>query len=424
MARPQNPDRQPGGRREHGVVKSVTFGAAAFLLAGVVGMSTFVGVVRTLSPGLVPTIWHDPSVSMAKWTKTIAAEPARLANRYTRDVSVAVLNVQPLNAPALSLLAAWEDMQRHPDRADGFARLSEQVTRRNLMTQLFLLERAVSREDIDGALTHYDNALRVSPSSKLFLFPVLVAAMKDASIRDSLASYAERQVPWIGGFLFAALDVRGGAVSAAELLLNPQVPADSPLLADLSANLISRLVNQQQFALAELIFKKLPTAHPSMLVNLSFSTDTTNPAYGPLAWQVTDNTDADIAFQRGTGRQQNLYMSIPSGGSQTKGLVRRIVHLPPGVYRFAENREIDASIHAPFWQIECAAASVQWSPLWRSTTEDGTARTPLLRIPYGCDWQRISLVASSFVTTGSMDLTIDHITLQPAADDTEKRPTA
>ncbi len=424
MVRLRNPDRQPGGRRAHGVVKSLAFGAAAFLLAGIVGMFTFAGVVRKFSPGLVSTIWHDPSASMAQWTNTVAAEPARLANRYTRDVSVAVLDEQPLNAPALWLLAAWEDMQRHPDRADRLAHLSEQVTRRHLMTQLFLLERAVSHEEINGALTHYDKALRVSPNSKQFLFPVLVAAMKDASIRDSLASYAGRQVPWIGGFLFSALDAQGGVVSTAELLLNSRVPADSPLLADLSANLLSRLFNQQQFALAELIFRKLPTARPSMLVNLSFSTDTTNPAYGPLGWQVTDNTDADIAFQRGLGGEQSLYISIPSAGGQTKSLVRRMVHLPTGVYRFAENRKIATSVHAPFWQIECAAASGQWSPLWRSTTEDGTVSIPLLRIPYGCDWQRISLVASSILTTETIDLTIDHITLQPAANDTAKRPIA
>lgn len=420
MARTPSPKYPAGAYQRNGALGAVSVTLTALMLAVAVGMSAFVGVARTRAPDLVPMMWHDPIAPMVQWGQILQVEPSRVVDPPTREVALAALDVQPLNAPALRLLAMWEEGQNHPERANHFAYLSEKVTRRDLLTQLFLLERAVAKGNIPAVLTHYDKALRVSPDSKQLLFPVLMSAMDDPSIRDSLAVYAEDPAPWIGGFLFTTLDTKGGAVSTAKLLLNPRVRASNPLLTKLSDNLLTHLANQQAFALAEQIIKKRSKNHYQTMSDLSFSAETTSQTYGAFSWQVTDNTDADIAFQRKTGGGQNLYISIAPYASPDRSLVERILHLTPGQYRFVERQTAGASNSVPYWQIECATSPGQWTSLWRSSVE----QSPAVRIPPTCAWQRISLRSPSVSPPDGVEMTIDSITLQPDPPAAVKQPAA
>lgn len=135
---------------------------------------------------------------------------------------------------ALGLQAEWE---RNKAQARRLFAYGQQLTRRDLLAQLWAIEDSVARNDVAGTVRHYDIALRTSKLASEILFPVLVNALDDAQIRADLVRTLISGPPWAGLFieyaaangndpsatalLFRELDRRGRAVSsvARELLI-------------------------------------------------------------------------------------------------------------------------------------------------------------------------------------------------------------
>lgn len=78
---------------------------------------------------------------------------------------------------------------------------SERLSRRNLITQLWAIEDAVARDDVAGALRHYDIALRTAPRMAEVLFPVLKSASTDPAIRTGLIRTLSGKPLWAGDFI-------------------------------------------------------------------------------------------------------------------------------------------------------------------------------------------------------------------------------
>jgi hypothetical protein len=388
----------------------------AFVLAAAAGMSAYAGVMRSKAPDKIPPILQDPLVPLAQWNEVVTANPQRIPETRTREVALAALRLQPLNASALRLLALSEDSQMRHERAAYLAGLSEQVSRRDLLTQLILIEYAVKRNDVDGALAHYDKALRASPDSRQILFPVLTEAMADPAIRGGIAKYVERGASWVGGFLFTALDMKDGAESVANLLLQPTIPSRNALIADLAPNLLSRLVDQQKFELAKSILFKMPDTPNGLLNDLSFSEGTTNPAFGPFSWTITDNPDVNLTFERVGEDQRQLYVAMPPGAVQNPVLLRRVFQLPPGEYRFDEHRKTIVPGGSLVWQIDCIGGHATRNSIWRFASQDDAGGTGPLRISRECIWQQLSLVALQVVSAQSAEIAIEGVTLQRVKD--------
>lgn len=388
--------------------KEASIGIVTMAVAGAVGMAAFANVVRNRSPLLVPSFWSDPLARLSAWEKVIAAQPARARDERSKEVALAVLKTQPLNANALRLLALWEDSRGETKGAHSLATLAEKVSRRDLLNQLFLLEAAVGQGNIQEALDHYDKALRVSPESKQLLFPVLIEALKDPAIRERFGDYVDH-APWVGGLLFAALDAKDGAATIAELLLQPSVSRGSHQMAEISGDVLKRLLDRQEYTLAARLFIKLPSTRPEMLRDLAFTNRTIDPSYGLFSWQIADNAAASVAFEDAGAGRRNLYAELPTGAIENPLLVRRIVNLAAGEYSFSEVRHKELPGWSLFWELVCFRRGAMPTTLWQYSQDVQRGRSPHLVVPSDCPWQEIRLVASKTDSVGAGAVTIDRI---------------
>jgi hypothetical protein len=106
-----------------------------------------------------------------------------------------------LNPGAVRLLAIDAWMHNDAGRSALLLRLAERLSRRDLGTQLLLIEERVAANDVPGTLAHYDKILRVSPPSRAWLFSTLNEAASDPTTAEEIARMLRRDPPWFGDFI-------------------------------------------------------------------------------------------------------------------------------------------------------------------------------------------------------------------------------
>ncbi|MFV3464693.1 hypothetical protein ACNJFH_21305, partial [Mycobacterium tuberculosis] len=84
----------------------------------------------------------------------------------------AALQRDPMSVRAVSTLAFLAAEKGNAVQAARLLAYSERLSRRDLPTQLALIETKVQANDVVGALVHYDRALRTSKTSEAILVPV------------------------------------------------------------------------------------------------------------------------------------------------------------------------------------------------------------------------------------------------------------
>lgn len=132
--------------------------------------------------------------------KTFAKKPAadeesaaaRLARRALRQDATA--------AAALNVLGQQAQERDEALRAQNLFRYSLLLSRRELQAQVWSIEEAANRGDVDDALRGYDVALRTSLTARNLLFPVLASALADPRIRGGLLPIVESKPIWAGAF--------------------------------------------------------------------------------------------------------------------------------------------------------------------------------------------------------------------------------
>src|SRR5207253_5880264 len=105
----------------------------------------------------------------------------------------------PVAARILAMHAAVRGDQRQTAQLFEY---SERMSRRDIPTQFWLLERRVSANDVGGALSHFGIALQVAPSTQDVLFPVLSGALAQPNLREPIAGLVHRGDAWRSDFLY------------------------------------------------------------------------------------------------------------------------------------------------------------------------------------------------------------------------------
>jgi hypothetical protein len=124
------------------------------------------------------------------------------ANQRARAARIAAqaLADEPLNAKALAVLAMNTQLENKTPQARRLFIHSDALSRRELVTRLWLIEDAVARENIPEALRQYDIALRTSRGASDILFPVLASAIADPAVAKALGNTLSTRPPWSEAF--------------------------------------------------------------------------------------------------------------------------------------------------------------------------------------------------------------------------------
>jgi hypothetical protein len=187
--------------------------AARLGLAGIATVLGYASLTFAIAQGLGgqdPALAHrlapyDGRITAA-YAKSLAGYEATAQDRARADaLAKLALRQDPTTVAAVATLGVNAAFRGDTQAARRYFAYAQTLSRRDLRTQLWMIEDAVGRGDVPEALRQYDITLRVHPGMGEVLYPVLVSAATDPLIRRELVSRLARKPIWSEAFItFAA----------------------------------------------------------------------------------------------------------------------------------------------------------------------------------------------------------------------------
>ena len=390
-----------------------------FLLAGVVGWIGYLSVMQSVAL-VLPDSRIAEAYALApsngriagRLSQTLYPPDASEADR-TRAVEIArdALRHDPTAVEAVTTLAA--DAFMRGDQAEGERLLvySQTLSRRDLRTQLMAIELAVAREDISGALRHYDIALRTKRNAPELLFPVLTSALTDPAIRAELVKTLGQRPNWGTGFINHA--ARSDADPAASATFFRALQAIRVPVPDASSvALLNRLLAAKLFDDAWAYYA---AARPD-----SDRRQSRDPAFtsaiearSALDWVTINGVGVSTAILPDAWSGLfDFTVSMGNGGT----LLQQLQMLPPGDY-VLEGHSIGIEQPArsrPYWTLRCQTGGEIGRVEVPNSSQAGGRFQGSIRVPADCPVQMLALVARSTDDIGGVSGQIDRILIRPA----------
>ena len=300
----------------------------------------------------------------------------------------------PLNAPAFRLFASTNASSDELDRFKALVAMSDRLSRRDLGTQLFLIETAVEDDDVASVLYHYDNAMRMRESSRALLLPVLAAAIKSPAIRAHLQPYLKRDTPWLGEFLRQAVATTPDSRDVVALLIESGGMPEGDFYQALHSQLLTRLVSEGRTDFALRYYRSLDGADPASLASLAMTDASTNARYTPVSWQRFEIAGVDSLFLVADDGDYELSSTFEPGFSGP--IMRKVAAITPGSYTFSARQRADdfAPDSELRWQIECIGGERKETVLNRTVPMENEFTVQAdLEVPEWCESQIVTAFA-------------------------------
>lgn len=294
------------------------------------------------------------AVALWPWNGTAYANLAAREQAGGRGVDAQRAAQHALRLNALSPIAArvlaLESVKRNQLKLGlDWLAYGEAVSRRDSETQLMMIELAVSRGDVSGALRHYDRALRVSEESYATLFPVLIGAAGDPAIRPGVIGLLQQQPYWRSAFLQRLISTGPVDQATFDILRGAQLQPNHPVERDLLAQAIRKFADTGAVRQAQALLGVRSDA----LYNGGFDT---SPAFAPIDWQLTDDIDMNANIEAApNGRGNALFFAVHNGNGGT--IASQMLALAPGTYAliYAAGDLASETAAKPVFTVTCMA---------------------------------------------------------------------
>lgn len=347
------------------------------------------------NPQLALTLDGDnPEAIVGRIEAAIADPGTAVATDEVLDAARASIAALPLNASAFRLFAGSSNNRESIAQFEAQVAMSDRLSRRDLATQLFLIEAAVERRDIRAALRHYDVAMRIRESSRGLLFPVLSSAIKSPEIRAELVPYLRDRAPWAGGFVRHAINTTADPRNVVRLLGEAGGMPEGTFYDALHGALLNRLINDGAIETANAYYRNAGESAQQALASVAMSRVSTRAEFAPVMWQLFEIEGVDSMFVAGVDDGFELVSELDPGFTGT--LARRTAALAPGRYRLmipvrAEDVEPGSATR---WQMVCIGGGRQDQVADEDIEiADGQTVAVEFTIPAWCDAQMFTISA-------------------------------
>lgn len=326
------------------------------------------------------------------------------------DAGRRALANQAVNPRALRLLAMAAELRGESARSEKLIAQAEAMSRRDMLTQFYLIESAIQRDDVAAALNHYDVALRTNRGAGPVLFPRLLVAISSPRIRDGLRPYIKADVPWTREFVDDSI-ARGTNLSPlVTLIADNGGLGKTPRARQQHASLLDLLFNQQKFDDLQRLYRIGPDVDVARLTSAALAPEDRRQMISAIGWQMAADADSGgtITVDRATKRP---VMAVYANAGNRRGVARKLLYLPPGSYRFdARLASITPSQGGGLtWQLRCLDPAAS-TPAWRAENVVRSISATLV-IPAGCKVQLLELVAAGGTGQTGIDASINAIAL-------------
>jgi hypothetical protein len=392
--------------------------AAALLLGWLSIAVTLANATAANAPSLALRLWPDHAAAEARLADTmIAATPQTASAEQRAQIARAALEAaralrrNPTLPGAARILAMEAAMRGDERQSDRLLEYSARMSRRDIPTQFWLLEKRVQANDVGGALSHFGIALQVAPSTREVLFPVLSSALSQRHLRRPIAELAHRGDSWRSDFLYYT-GANADPASAGSLFLT-LAALGTPPSADHLSGLIERLVNAGNFAGAARLYaladRGWRLGDPAAQLDGAFARTGDLPPFG---WELNQN----VAW-RGPRPDQSgnnaLLINLPESGEDWAA--RKLLLLSPGDYRLAGGYGVfEGSPGRLRVDLACSRGGTVVATLGSGTGRGAGALEGTLRIPAGCTQQWLTIEAAGADGGASGKMWLDDLRLARA----------
>lgn len=198
---------------------------------------------------------------------------------------------RPLNASLLSFYGFRAASSDKSVLASALMASADTVSRRDVFSQLWMIEQKSGADDVKGAVRHYNALLSVHPETHATLLPVLVSALVYPEVRDAIRPYLELGSRWSAPFL--DLSSQRAEVGQYRDLVEPIASSlTGEVYAVSNARIIYRIL---QSGLPSDAWKLFPLVAPNvdLAAFRAFAPSGANldPKWQPLSWALGQSDD-------------------------------------------------------------------------------------------------------------------------------------
>jgi hypothetical protein len=328
-------------------------------------------------------------------------------------LSRASLARDPTVLPAWRTLALSAAVEGDLALARRHFDIAESLSRRDSITQIWLIEEYVRNNDVPGALKHYDIALRTSSRVADVLIPILVNATGEADVVGPLSKILAQEPSWASQFYTIFVQAFPSSQTALQFVnqLPPEVRTrHSGTLRDL----VRKMIQKGEYRHAWGAYVALSDNPSQALVrNSDFEAD---PTFSPFEWDLVDERDRRAEQVPRLDDQSQTSLRVLGSGGAIGTVAKQMLMLEPGGYRMSSLVEFAGSpgLERLSWRIECVRAG---DPIYRL---DAPARrqgrinmTGAFRVPgSGCEAQWLQLELMAPDTPSGAEAWVHNITIE------------
>lgn len=294
----------------------------------------------------LPAVYQDlsPDLSVGGWPSSLdvrvreANEILSSKSEQDRDAGIRALalaaNAEPLEASGFRDLGLVLDARGDREQARRLFAYSHSLSRRDVPTEMWMIEDRVGAADIPGILAHYDHGLRTSRQLQTVLLPTLVTASAEPLVAEPLGRLLARKPPWWIPFAdYLAIGI-SNPQTATRLLAQLELdPDDAREGADLSAA-IARLVTLGAYEEARMLTRQAAGdrgAAPAV-ANGSFEGRDGLP---PFNWEYVDDATLAAVPEARDGAAGTTALSLVAESEHSGTVAKQLILLAPGRYRLS-----------------------------------------------------------------------------------------
>lgn len=371
-------------------------------------LSAIVNITSDNNPSFALRLSPSDPIALAAQADVSLSNPDISKRAIVSRFANVVMSVrsQALNARSIRQLALIADAQSKTDDARALMKLSAKVSRRDFVSQLWLIEDGVRADNIVSTMAHYDVALRTSAESSRILHPILSAALVDEAVQRAFAPYLKTNPPWLGSFLSFAINEGGSSIDIAKTVLRVGRLPKSPDYRGLETRLLQQLAQKGAFREMFQYYASLEGADQRVITSTAFGKSEMIAEHLPLTWQTLSGPGIDAIFESPEKGDLQQLRVIASSGERAPAL-RKLMGLTPGIYRFSQKMtpvRLKNGASA-YWQLLCYQNTV-FSTIWRSDIN-----TAEFSIPMNCKAQYLEYIVAGGSDQDGSEVIVNTISL-------------
>jgi hypothetical protein len=246
----------------------------------------------------------DPSDGLSA-VNTFASElkknPQFLISSRDADAARAALVHTPLNASLMSFYGLRAASIGKPELANALMASADTISRRDALSQLWMIEQKSSVDDVKGAVGHYNALLSVHPAMQATFLPVLVSAVAYPEVRAAIRPYLNPETKWSAPFLDIAS--QRAEVEQYRDLVEPiasRLGGDGYTVSN--ARIIHRMLQSGLAGDAWKLFSLVvPNADLAAFRTFAPGGANLDPKWQPLSWTLGQSEDISASVNRCDG---------------------------------------------------------------------------------------------------------------------------